>query len=80
MNRAAAPGTLDDFVAEFLKDLVDPATAASLHAFFVALGERPRPLPVAARRPAALRHRRDERVGATGRSRRATVARIAARP
>ena len=36
MNRAAAPGTLDDFVGEFLKDLVDPATAAGLHEFFVA--------------------------------------------
>jgi hypothetical protein len=35
MNRAAAPGTLDDFVGEFLKTLVAPATAAALHTFFV---------------------------------------------
>jgi hypothetical protein len=35
MNRAAAPGTLDDFVGEFLKTVVSPATAAALHTFFV---------------------------------------------
>ena len=35
MNHAASPGTLDDFVREFLKTVVSPATAAALHAFFV---------------------------------------------
>lgn len=35
MNRAAAPGTLDDFVAEFLETAVAPATAGRLHRFFV---------------------------------------------
>jgi hypothetical protein len=35
MNRALAPGTLDDFVAEFLKGIVSPQTAADLHRFFV---------------------------------------------
>ena len=35
MNRAAAPGTLDDFVGEYLKTVVAPATAAALHTFFV---------------------------------------------
>jgi hypothetical protein len=35
MNRAAAPGTLDDFVGEFLKTVVLPDTATALHGFFV---------------------------------------------
>jgi hypothetical protein len=35
MNHAAAPGTLDDFVGEFLRTVVSPETAAALHAFFV---------------------------------------------
>jgi hypothetical protein len=35
MNHAAAPGTLDDFIGEFLKTAVSPETAAALHAFFV---------------------------------------------
>lgn len=35
MNHAAAPGTLDDFVGEFLRTVVSPQTAAALHAFFV---------------------------------------------
>jgi hypothetical protein len=35
MNRAAAPGTLDQFVEGFLKGLVSPQTAADLHRFFV---------------------------------------------
>jgi hypothetical protein len=35
MNRAAVPGTLDDFVTGFLKGLVTPQTAADLHRFFV---------------------------------------------
>lgn len=34
MNRAAVPGTLDNFVGIFLKTLVDSPTAAGLHAFF----------------------------------------------
>ena len=41
MNRAAAPGTLDDFVGDFLKTVVAPATGAALHTFFVDMGERP---------------------------------------
>jgi hypothetical protein len=36
MNRAAVPGTLDDFVDGFLKGVVSPETAADLHQFFVA--------------------------------------------
>ena len=35
MNRAAAPGTLDDFVGEFLKTVVAPDQATALHGFFV---------------------------------------------
>ncbi|MEP6689804.1 MAG: hypothetical protein ABJD07_01540 [Gemmatimonadaceae bacterium] len=35
MNHAATPGTLDDFVGEFLKTLVSPETAAAVHTFFV---------------------------------------------
>ncbi len=35
MNRAATPGTLDDFVREFLEGLVTQPTAAALHRFFV---------------------------------------------
>jgi len=34
-NRAATPGTVGDFVREYLKGLVDPSTADSLHEFFV---------------------------------------------
>jgi hypothetical protein len=36
MNRALAPGTVDEFVREFLKNLVSPATGADLHRFFTA--------------------------------------------
>jgi hypothetical protein len=35
MNHAAAPGTLDDYVREFLQTVVTPSAAAALHAFFV---------------------------------------------
>ena len=35
MNRACVPGTLDDFVGEFLKSVVDPNLALQLHGFFV---------------------------------------------
>ncbi|HVG52121.1 MAG TPA: hypothetical protein VM867_10845, partial [Xanthobacteraceae bacterium] len=35
MNRALGPGTIDDFVREFLKGLVGKATAQELHRFFV---------------------------------------------
>ena len=35
MNRALVPGTLDDFVSEFLKDTVSPQVAADLHRFFI---------------------------------------------
>jgi hypothetical protein len=34
MNRALAPATLDEFVGDFLKNLVSPVTAADLHRFF----------------------------------------------
>jgi hypothetical protein len=36
MNGALAPGTLDEFVREFLQSLVSPTTAADLHRFFTA--------------------------------------------
>jgi hypothetical protein len=36
MNRALAPGTLDEFVSEILKNLVSPASGAELHRFFTA--------------------------------------------
>jgi hypothetical protein len=35
MNRALVPGTLDDFVGEFMRTVVSPATATALHRFFV---------------------------------------------
>jgi hypothetical protein len=35
MNRAAVPGTLDDFVHEFLNGVVTPAAGATLHRFFI---------------------------------------------
>ncbi len=35
MNMALTPATLDDFVAEFLKNIVTSQTAADLHRFFV---------------------------------------------
>jgi hypothetical protein len=35
MNRALVPGTIDDFVAEFLRTVVSPEMAAGLHRFFV---------------------------------------------
>src|SRR6185312_16884288 len=35
MNRACVPGTLDDFVREFLKTVVGPNLALQLHGFFV---------------------------------------------
>jgi hypothetical protein len=34
MNHAAAPGTLDDFIGEFLKTVVSPEIAAAVHTFF----------------------------------------------
>jgi hypothetical protein len=34
MNRALVPGTIDDFVGEFLKGVVGPAVAQDLHRFF----------------------------------------------
>jgi hypothetical protein len=36
MNQALAPGTLDEFVREFLQNLVSAAAGADLHRFFTA--------------------------------------------
>jgi hypothetical protein len=36
MNRALAPGTLDEFIGDFLKNLLSPTTGANLHRFFTA--------------------------------------------
>ena len=62
MNRAAVPGTLDDFVHEFLDRGRTAATAAALHRFFIDRVSGTRLVPGVARRPAAIRHRRDQRV------------------
>jgi hypothetical protein len=35
MNRSLVPGTLDDFVGEFMRTVVSPEMAAGLHRFFV---------------------------------------------
>jgi hypothetical protein len=35
MNRALVPGTLDDFVGEFMRTVVSPEVATALHRFFV---------------------------------------------
>jgi hypothetical protein len=42
INQALVPGTVDDFVREFLKGLVGKTTAQNLHRFFCDMGQRPR--------------------------------------
>ena len=66
INTALAPGTLTDFVVEFLRGVVGSQTAAELERFFASWVSGRGALSRTPHRSPTLRHRRDERVGALG--------------